>query len=55
MEVGLVAQRGTLISPYFKLTNVKNHFGKILSGRGTYRSRLLPPYIPGVLTTTLIA
>ena len=28
MEGVLVAQRVILIIPYFKLTNMKNHFGK---------------------------
>ena len=55
MEGVLVAQRGKLISPDYKLTNMKNDIGKILCGRGTYRSKLLPPYIPGILSSTIIS
>ena len=55
MEGVLVAQRGKLISPDYKLTNMKNDIGKILCGRGTYRSKLLPHYIPGILSSTIIS
>ena len=55
MEGILVAQQGKLISPDYKLTNMKNDIGKILCGRGTYRSKLLPPYIPGILSSTIIS
>ena len=41
-------QRGKLISLDYKRTNMKNGIGEIHSGRGTYRSQLLLPYIPGV-------
>ena len=55
MEVIVVAQRGALISPDYKLTNMKNDIGKILSGKGTYRSKQLPPYIPGILSSDILS
>ena len=36
MEVIVVAQRGALICPNYKLTNLKNNICKIFSGKGTY-------------------
>ena len=55
MEVIVVAQRGALISPDYKLTNVKDGIGKILSGKGTYCSKQLPPYIPGLLSSDILS
>ena len=52
MEGILVAQRGKLISFDYKLTNM-NHIGNIRSGKGTCCTRLLSPYIPGVLSTII--
>ena len=34
---------------------MNNHSGRILSGRGTYCSRLLPPYIACALSNTIIS
>ena len=55
MEVIVVAQRGTLIIPDNKLTNMKNEIGKILSGKGTDRSKQLLPYIPGILLSDILS
>ena len=55
MEVIVVAQRGALISPDYKLTNMKNDIGNIFSGKGTYRSKQLPPYIPGILSSDILS
>ena len=55
MEVIVVEQRGALISPDYKLTNMKNDIGKIFSGKGTYRSKHLPPYIPGILSSDILS
>ena len=36
MEVIVVAQRGALICPNYKLTNLKNNICNFFSGKGTY-------------------
>ena len=55
MEVIVVAQRNALICPITNRPIWRTRSAKLFSGKGTYRSKQLPHYIPGIRSSDVLS